>query len=461
MPSSPATPDAGPGLPELVLRAAHDLTRVDTAFDAELLLSALLGGVYAGTLPDRGQSLAAFVEAFDAHLSRAGTDVARVARAVLAALTPPVPDGADGPPAPEGADGAGRPDGAEGPPWLGELGAVRATGGWAYGDRYGDQTSYLVTFAYRDGSAGGPEHAVIVLVDHNLGLVKDLVVAAPAGPALDRLRESVLVDPDAMTWLAEVDPATVRAAATGYLRATDNAPDLPGSAGLLENRALVAARLAALPGMRPEPAGPAGGAAPTREAGSADSGGSERSAGGEAGATGGATDAAGSAGEVVPADDRAALVAQFLQSPEARLSGLAGAAGQRGEAVTYGLGLIVDFAEARGGDPLRWSPRAVEVFLLDWVHGRALLDADDARSLPDALGAWVLWSGRLLGLPDVAVQATFDEVGTRRAEFVRLCTTGERQTPAVKAMRRLLADAVDVTDDAAVDAWLRAHEREG
>jgi hypothetical protein len=87
-----------------------------------------------------------------------------------------------------------------------------------------------------------------------------------------------------------------------------------------------------------------------------------------------------------------------------------------------------------------------------------VLDEADARSLPDALGAWVLWAGRQLGLPDAAVQATFEEVGTRRDEFVRLCATGERQTPAVKAMRRLIADAVDITDDEAVEAWLRAHE---
>ncbi len=428
MPTDPAPADR-PSLPELVLSAARDLARLDTAFDAELLLSALLGGVYAGTAPDRGQALAAFARELDDHLARVGTGPARLARTVLAALT--------------GGD-PGTPDPGEGPPWLGQLGAVQVTGGWAYGDRYGDQTSYVVSFGYRDEPLGGPEHAVLVLVDHNLGLVKDLVLAAPAGPVLDRLRESVASDPDVMTWLAEVDPATIRAAAAGYLRATDNAPELPESPGLPENRVLVAARLAMLPLLEPPvPAGPDG--EPLANAEPLAGGESEDPAGGE------------SPVDAEP-DERAALIGQFLQSPEARLSGLAGAAGDRGEAVRYGLGLIVDFAQTRGGDPLRWSPRAVEVFLMDWVHGRAVLDANDARNLPDALGAWVLWSGRQLGLPDAAVQATFDRVGTARDEFVRLCATGERQSPAVRAMRRLIADAVDLTDDAAVEAWLRAHE---
>jgi hypothetical protein len=428
-PAGPREPDGGPSLPELVLSAARDLGRLDTAFDAELLLSALLGGVYAGTAPDRGQALAAFARELDEHLAHAGTGPARLARAVLAALT--------------GGD-ASTPNPGEDPPWLGQLGGARVTGGWAYGDRYGDQTSYVVTFGYREEPLGGPEHAVLILVDHNLGMVKDLVVAAPAGPVLDRLRESVTSDPDAMTWLAEVDPATVRAAAAGYLRATDNAPQLPDSPGLPENRVLVAARLATLPPLAP-PVPDGVGSEPAADAAA----GEDAVAGADGEPLGG--------GEP---DERAALIAQFLQSPEARLSGLARAGGDRGEAVSYGLGLIVDFAQARGADPLRWSPRAVELFLMDWVHGRAVLDENDARNLPDTLGAWVLWSGRLLGLPDVAVQATFDQVGTARDEFVRLCATGERQSPAVRAMRRLLADAVDLTDDAAVEAWLRAHESE-
>src|SRR5689334_17357119 len=219
-------------LAEMVLRAAHDLGRLETAFDAEVLLSTLVGGVYAGTGPDRGEALAVFAEELDGYLLSTGTEPARIARAVLEALT--------------GSGPSSSSPSSDGPAWLAALGTVRATGGWACGDRYGDQTSYVVTFAYQDDSVGGPDHAVLVLVDHNLGLVKDLVVTTPAGTVLEMLRASVATDPDAMTWLAEVDPTTVRAAATGYLRATDNAPELPEAAGVAENRVLVAARLATL-----------------------------------------------------------------------------------------------------------------------------------------------------------------------------------------------------------------------
>src|ERR1700742_2788353 len=73
----PGEPAERPSLPALVLGAARDLGRLDTAFDAEMLLSTLLGGVYAGTAPDRGQALAAFALELDDHLAGAGTETAR------------------------------------------------------------------------------------------------------------------------------------------------------------------------------------------------------------------------------------------------------------------------------------------------------------------------------------------------------------------------------------------------
>jgi hypothetical protein len=410
MPSN-AADQPGPKLAELVLHAARDLDKVDTAFDAELLLSTLLGSVYAGSLPDRGVALESFGRTLREYLSTTDTGTARVAEAVLGALTVPVAG------QPAGTSAEEEPTG--GPAWLGALGAVRVTGGYAYGDRYGDQTSYLVTFEYRADPLGGPDHALVILVDHNLGMVRDLVIVAGAEIMLNQLRESVTTDEAAMTWLAEVEPATVRAASSGYLRATDNAVHLPESESLTSNRALAQARLSLIADL-PLPADkPSAATAPP---------------------------------------DKDGLIGEFLESPEARLSGLASSTGDRRETVTYCLGLIIDFADTRGGDPLRWSPRAVEVFLLDWVHGRAVLDGQDTNTLPDALGAWVLWAGRRLGLPDVALQATFDEVAATRPEFARVCATGERQSPAVRATVRLIAEGVDLADEQAVDAWLRTYQ---
>src|SRR5689334_10369098 len=112
MPRPARPPSSGPSLPGLILNAAKDIERVTSALDAELLLSTLLGSGYAPLVPDRGTGVDALVAALAEHAAGQDTGAARAVAALLA-----------------------------GP------GAVRPTGGYAYGDRYGDQSGYVATFA--------------------------------------------------------------------------------------------------------------------------------------------------------------------------------------------------------------------------------------------------------------------------------------------------------------------------
>src|SRR2546423_675869 len=370
MPRPVRRPSSGPSLADLILTAAKDIEQVTSALAAELRLSRLLGRGYARLAADRGAGLDALVTALAEHAAEQDTGAARAVGALLAG--------------PE---------------------AVRPTGGYAYGDRYGDQSGYVATFA----DASGDEHAVVFLVDHTLGLVKDILVMAPASAVLDQFAG----DTDEMTWSAALDPAAVRAAASAYLRATDLAEELPDAESLVANRWLAGRRLALLP----DDAGPA----------------------------------------PEPAAERDELITLFLAAPEARLAGLTRATGDRLEAIGYALGLCADFAAARGGDPLRWSPIGGESFLLDWVHQRAVLDTQDAEALPEVLSAWVSWAGRRGGLPETAVAATLDRIDALRAEFARLATRGERQSPAVRATAQLVAEGVDLAAPAAVEAWLATY----
>jgi hypothetical protein len=368
--SEPAGRPVPPDLPDLILHTAEDLDTLPGTLDAELVLSTLLGAGYRRAAPDRGAALDELVARLAERVAQPATPAARRMHELLSSP-----------------------------------GAVTPTGGYAYGDRYGDRTGYVVTFTDPDG---GPEHAVVLVVDHTLGLVQDIVIA-PAAAVLDPLR----AEDDEMSWSAPLDPGSVRLAAEAYLHATDLADELPDSASLADHRWLAGRRLALLPAVTGR-------------------------------ATGGGP-------------DREELLAGFLASPEARLAGLVRAGGARGEAVGYALGLCVDFAAARGGDPLRWSPRAVEAFLLDWVHQRAVLDADDAAALPDVLAAWVSWAGRRVGLPEPAISATLDGVDALRPEFARVVTSGERQSPAVRATAQLVAEGVDLADPVAVEEWLAAY----
>ncbi len=357
-----------PAPAELILSAAQEIDRVPTTLDAELLLSTLLGTAWSRSAPDRAAGLDAVVEALTERV--AGADAGPAGR--IAAL-------------------------------LSGPGTARATEGYAYGDRYGDQTGYVV----RVEDDGG-DHALVLFVDHTLGLVRDIVVVAPASAVLDQLPAGT----DDMSWSAPMEPGAVRVATAPYLRATDLADELPDAGSLADSRWLAGRRLAQLPEVTTEPA---------------------------------------------PAPDRDELVTAFVASPEARIAGLTRGSDAHREAVAYGLGLCVDFAATRGGDPLRWSPRAVEGFLLDWVHQRAVLDARDLAVLPDVLAAWVSWAGRRIGLPDDAVAATLDRIDALRAEFARLGATGEKQSPAVRATAQLVAEGVDLADPAAVERWLAGY----
>ncbi|MEU4367226.1 hypothetical protein [Micromonospora chersina] len=390
---------------EAVLHAARDVTRLDSALDAEMLGAALLGSVYAVAETDRENAVREFVAGFLSATSRRRSAAATTIRAVFAAL---VPD----------AEGAARVrPGAYAPAWAGQLGRVHLTGAWSYGDVYGDQTSYLATFAY-DDAEGGPEHALVALVDHNIGITKDVFVGGPAARIVEQARE--ICTEDEFTWFRTEDPARMRAEVGRHLAVTDDLGELPAQGSLATDRALVGARLAALPGP----------ALPTATA-----------------------DVPRLTDEV-----RTRLIRAFLGSPEAARFGLDQVADGELASLHFCLGLLLDHAASfPDADPMRWSPTVAELFLLDWVHRRAVLDMDDAAMLPRVLRGWAAYAARQRGLPPAAATRTDEAVAEMVPEFARLYSTGERRSPATAAVAQLMADGVDPDDPAALDAWIEAN----
>jgi hypothetical protein len=314
------------------------------------------------------------------------------------------------------AEGADRvKPGAQAPSWSDQLGQVHLTGCWAYGDVYGDQTSYLATFAY-DEAAGGPEHAMVALVDHNIGITKDIFVGGPAERILEQVRQMCATDE--LTWFRTEDPARLHSEVSRHLAITDDLGDLPGEGSLATDRTIAGARLALLPRpvrtpVDPEPLTPA---------------------------------------------ERTALVRQFLASPEAARFGLDTMDGPELASLHFCLSLLLDHAASfPDADPLRWSPTVAELFLLDWVHRRAVLDMDDAALLPRVLRGWAGYAARRRGLPESAASQTDSAIEEMVPEFARLYSTGERRSPATAAVAQLMADGVDPDDPEALHAWIEAN----
>jgi hypothetical protein len=394
---------------DAVLHAARDVAKLDSALDAEMLGSALLGSVYAiAPGDDRNRSVREFVGAFLAATSRRRSPAATTIRRVFAVLVP------------EATGAAAVRVSSQAPSWVTQLGQVRPTGTYAYGDAYGDQTSYLATFAYDDEAAGGPEHAVVALVDHNIGIVKDAFVSGPAEGILRQVRE--LCAGDELTWFREEDPRRLRGEVARHLSITDGLGELPATGSLTADRAVVGARLAVLPAPALKPVDD----------------------------------------EPPPlsAEQRASLVREFLGAPEAAAAGLDRVDRADLASLHFCLSLVLDHAATMpDADPMRWSPAVAGLFLLDWVHRRAVLDLDDAAMLPRVVRAWAGFAARKRGLPGPAAEQTDAAIEELVPEFVRLFTTGERRSPATAAVAQLMADGVDPDDPDALEAWLEANRQ--
>jgi hypothetical protein len=388
---------------EAVLHAARDVAKLGCALDAEMLGTALLGSVYAVAHDDRGAALRTFVGDFLAATTRRRSASATTIREVFAALVPSA----------EGVS-AVRP-GAQAPAWTTQLGRVRPTGYYAYGDVYGDQTSYLVTFAYDDTDEGGPEHAVVALVDHNIGIVKDIFVGTSAERILEQVRQ--MCADDELTWFREEDPGRLRGEIDRHLEITDSLTDLPSEGSLATDRALAGARLALLPAASTPPL------------------------------------------SEPPAVNSTDLVRDFLASPEAVRFGLDRVhADDELASLHFCLSLILDHAASLPDpDPVRWSPAVAGLFLLDWVHRRAVLDMDDAAMLPRVTRAWSAYALRRRNLPEAATEQTDTVVEEMIPEFARLYATGEKRSPATAAVAQLISEGVDPNDTDAIDAWIEAN----
>ncbi|GAB2579738.1 hypothetical protein Aab01nite_55750 [Paractinoplanes abujensis] len=388
---------------EAVLHAARDVAKLDCALDAELLGTALLGSVYSVAGDDRAAAVRGFVGEFLSATARRRTASATTIREVFAALVP-------------GAEGAGQVRrGAQAPSWTTQLGRVRPTGCYAYGDVFGDQTSYLVTFAYDDEQDGGPEHAVVALVDHNIGITKDLFVGSSAARILEQVRE--MCSGDELTWFREEDPGRLRGEVDRHLEITDALSDLPAEGSLATDRALAGARLALLPAATTPPL-----AEP-------------------------------------PTVNSTELVRDFLSSPEAARFGLDRVhADDELASLHFCLSLILDHAASLPDpDPLRWSPAVAGLFLLDWVHRRAVLDMDDAAMLPRVTRAWSAYAVRRRDLPTAAAEQVDHVVEEMIPEFARLYATGEKRSAATAAVAQLISEGVDPNDADAIDAWIEAN----
>lgn len=392
-----------------MLRVSRALLAMRHPLDAEIAFSEMLGSWWGQKVPgvDVDRLLG---EGLIAHATASGKPAGLGVLAAVAAL------GATAEQRTLAEQGmlALRERGLQVPDWASQLGSVTAVAAYVNGDRFGDIDDVICVFAHgANASDARPEHALILVLDHNGGgVLRDAWVTTKVDKLLDQCRERAHNDDFAR--FEQLDLTETRALLERALRRTEQVVaggdrsegPIPEAVGLTVSEltegplaaylALAHSRVRSLPP-------PEEGAKPPVS--------------------------------VWRRDRRAVLAARFLASDEAAdLSDSYAASRCTDHIIAHGC-------DVDSGRPLRVSPRKVESFLLHWLPGRVVLLPEEQEAMPHVLAAWVRWAGARSGLLDVAVGATLDSVWESTSAFARTYRDPARPLGLrQEAVRRLLPD---------------------
>lgn len=295
------------------------------------------------------------------------------------------------------------------PDWFDLIGRAELVEGFTVTDIFGDQRNYLLAFSY-PGIAPAGDHVVLAMPDYNLHLVKDMMVM-PGHEALASVSD--LIEPDFMK-VAEVDRQFAANDLTKHLTITDLTVGPPFSDTSAESRFLVGARVAAL--------------AAAQEVDS----------------------------EPMADAERRNVVNAYLRSASARDLLLANPQiGLGQENLRSLIQMFVDFAVDYGvGDPQRWSPIAVEVFLVDWAPSKVVWEAADLPAVPVVLRDFVAWCGRRTKLPKTAWGLTVAAVDKLTEDFLTSAADPATDSSSTAILRQMMADGVQPDDPDQMNEWI-------
>jgi hypothetical protein len=82
------------------------------------------------------------------------------------------------------------------------------------------------------------------------------------------------------------------------------------------------------------------------------------------------------------------------------------------------------------GDPMRWSPTAVEILLLDWIPRKIVDDAGHLAAVPELLRAFIRFCHHERGIRQALTEQTLAAVDRYEPEYQRLIRSDRPQGPA-------------------------------
>jgi hypothetical protein len=154
-------------------------------------------------------------------------------------------------------------------------------------------------------------------------------------------------------------------------------------------------------------------------------------------------------------EERGRLIRDFLQSDEAIGLRDNDDGDDQDEDVEYlALHAMTFSLDYVGGTPLRFSPAMVEVFCRDFAPGQIPALEATFILLPDVLAAWIRFVGRRRAIPESSIDEAVEAVYDCEPEMIALCRDPDNWGPAKAFCLAMQHQGVDMSDEAAVDAFI-------
>jgi hypothetical protein len=290
------------------------------------------------------------------------------------------------------------------PGWIEQIGESKVVGAAVMSEAvFDDARTVLLESRHPDGEM----MAVGVLIDRNLGgLAKDVLLAESIEQVAGAIGRHPTGEKTELA-LEQIDPGVAAGLIRAAIARTDMTWDPPVAEDFWSGRALALLRADQTPGAVEPPD-------PTE----------------------------------LPAAERDRLRDEFLSSPEGREFGPDG-----DEA--WIASLAIDFcAGYTDGDPLRWSPVVVELFMTDWVPRKVLTTPGLLDRLPAALDAWVRFAARRRGIPDWAAKETRGSIGEWVKEMVDSASDPAVGGPSKQFLLAAKAAGVDIENEQALSTFI-------
>ncbi len=294
-------------------------------------------------------------------------------------------------------------------------GVPRPTWGEAIGEAHVLRTAVMREDIFDDGITifveathdDGEPHAIGVYIDHNLGMIAKDILLADSIDRVEELMSSSNPDEQVPLRLEPIGQPEACARIHDAMAMTDMTLDPPVGDDYASLRALALLRADELSGPMAE--------VPTPE---------------------------------VSTEARERMLSDFCRSPEGEGFALDG-----DEA--FVASLAIDFcADYVDGQPLRWSPVVVEIFMTDWLPRKVLADHSTFEAVPAALDAWLRYAGRLRGIPDWAIRRSTEEIGIWTEEMLETLEAGHGGGMAKDLLTAAEAAGVDIADQAALATFI-------